>query len=74
MKRKKLPADLRFPFRVTFYTDKQGAELVRQLADRWQVSESAVLRRLVREAARREGLAEGEASDEEPAVELLVAA
>ena len=50
-----------YPERMTHYDNEEGMALLRQIAQRRGLKAAMVLRQLVREEARRIGLADGEA-------------
>ena len=67
-KKRGRPAGNSFPERVIAYETPDGVQLIARLAAHTGMSQAAVLRRAVRELARREGLTWGEESSQEHAV------
>lgn len=44
----------KYPERLPVYDTEEGIRLLKGLADKWQCSAAAAIRRMIREAARRE--------------------
>lgn len=49
----------RFPRQFTVYETDRGMELLQEIARKWETTNAEVIRRLIREEARRLGLIDG---------------